>query len=191
MLILPIISALFIAIRLTAATTWSPSKFAVVNVAGSGARTYFYGGNGTIMEISTLGVPSNPTGYNTWIFLQPGISTLNIRNAAPSTDIAVIGYVSPATNAFAVRLFYQATNGSIITAYHSGVAGDPIWLLDPVVLATVPLGTPLSAFQSNLNGVLPQVIVIQYTDANGLLTQRFSTTDSINGIWSAPVTITT
>jgi hypothetical protein len=158
------------------------------------------------MEISTLGVPSNPTGYNTWTFLQPGISTLNIRNAAPSTDIAVIGYVSPATNAFAVRLFYQATNGSIITAYHSGVAGDPIWLLDPVVLATVPLGTPLSAFQSNLNGVLPvggffcvithlnvsqQVIVIQYTDENGLLTQRFTTTDSINGIWSAPVTITT
>ncbi|KAJ6483026.1 hypothetical protein DFH09DRAFT_1212749 [Mycena vulgaris] len=146
-----------------------PSKFAVVNVAASGARTYFYGGNGTIKEISTLVT----------------------RNAAPSTDIAVIGCISPVTHAFAVRLFYQATNGSIITAYHSGVAGDPIWLLDPVVIATVPLGAPLSAFQSNLNGVLPEVIVIQYTDANGLLTQRFTTTDGINGIWSAPVTITT
>ncbi|KAJ7330255.1 hypothetical protein DFH08DRAFT_940263, partial [Mycena albidolilacea] len=185
MLLSPILSALFLTLRLTAATTWSPSKFAVVNVATSGARTYFYGGNGTIMEISTGGVPSNPAGYNTWAF-EPGISTLNIRNAAPSTDIAVVGYVSPATEGFAVRLFYQATNGEIITAYHSGVGGDPLWQLDPVVIATVPLGTPLSAFQSNLNGVLPQVIVIQYTDANGLLTQRVTTTDGIDGIWSAP-----
>ncbi|KAJ6480426.1 hypothetical protein C8R45DRAFT_1101000 [Mycena sanguinolenta] len=91
-------------------------------------------------------------------------------------DIVHVGYVSPSTNAFAVRMFYQATNGTILAAYHSGVPG---------------LGTPLSAFQSNLNGVLPEVIVIQYLDENRLLTQRFTTADDNPAHWSAPVTITT
>ncbi|KAJ7034830.1 hypothetical protein C8F04DRAFT_1182827 [Mycena alexandri] len=193
MLIFPVISALLLApvpYFVLTSSTIQPAKFAVLNVATVGARTYLYGGNGTIMELSTHGVPSDPTAYDTWAFF-PGVSTLNITNAAPSTDFAVIGYTSPVTGAFTTRLWYQATNGSIITAYHSGLADDPPWVLDPVVIATVPLGTPLSAFHSNLNGVLPEIIVIQYPDVNGLLTHRWTTTEGVNGIWSAPVTITT
>ncbi|KAJ7781836.1 hypothetical protein DFH07DRAFT_389265 [Mycena maculata] len=191
MFVLPSLSALFVSLGFAAAQTWSPTGFSVVNVGPSGARTYFYD-SGTIVELSTLAVPSNPAGYNTAWVADFSLATLyNLVNVTPFTDIATIGYISPATGGLVVRLFYQTTDGVIRTAYHSGVAGDPPWSLDPVEIATVPLGSPLSAFQSNLNGVLPEILVIQYTDVNGLLTQRFTTTDGIDGTWSAPVTITT
>ncbi|KAJ6564670.1 hypothetical protein B0H19DRAFT_1068191 [Mycena capillaripes] len=190
MLSVPTFAALFLSLSLAAATTWSPTRFAAVTVGPAGARTYFYGG-GSIVELGTLGVPSTPTSYNTWVSNLVNLAQFGVLNVTPFTDVAAIEYLSPATGGLAVRIFYQTTDGAIRTAYHSGVSGDPNWSLDPVVIASVPLGTPISAFQSNLNGVLPEVIVVHYTDTNGLLTQRFTTTDGINGTWSAPVTITT
>jgi hypothetical protein len=175
-------------------------------VTDQGARTSFYGGNGTITELSTLAVPANPTAYNHWIS-GINLAQFGIANATPSTDITVVGYLSPATKAFAVRMFYQTTDGAIRTAFHSGVPGDVNWKLDSIVIAIGRLGTPLSAFQSNLNGVLPvgrrvfetslelnilqEIVVVQYTDTNGLLSQSFTTTDDEEGNWSAAVTVTT
>ncbi|KAJ7307746.1 hypothetical protein DFH08DRAFT_824059 [Mycena albidolilacea] len=101
-----------------------------------------------------------------------------IGNATPSTDLAAVGYVSPVNKAFAGHP-------------HSGVSGDVILKVDPVTIATVPLGGPIAAFQSNLYGSLPQVIVVQYIDVNRLLTQRFTTSDDNSTDWSASVTITT
>ncbi|KAJ7779858.1 hypothetical protein B0H16DRAFT_1830302 [Mycena metata] len=186
MLIFPVVSTLLLAVHLTAATTWSPAKFAAVSLA-KGTCNFLPGGNGTIIELFTAAGPSNPTAFNTWTVL----SGLDITDAAPNTDIAAIAYTSAVTGTVAVRLVYQATNGSILTAYHSEVPGEPDWVLDPVVIATVPLGTPLSAFESSVDGGLPQTVAIQYIDENGWLTQRFTTTDGINGVWSVPVTITT
>ncbi|KAJ7839148.1 hypothetical protein B0H14DRAFT_3140852 [Mycena olivaceomarginata] len=151
MFFLPTLSALCIAVHLAAATTYSVCDG---QCGGPRRRTYFYGGNETITELSTLAVPANPTAYNHWI---PGINLaqFGIANPTPSTDIAVVGYLSPATKAFAVRMFYQTTDGAIRTAFHSGVPWDVNWKLDPIVIAIGRLGTPLSAFQSNLNGVPP------------------------------------
>ncbi|KAJ7736306.1 hypothetical protein B0H16DRAFT_1730892 [Mycena metata] len=188
MLIFPVLSALLVAVRLTVATTWSPTKFAIVSLVTSPSQCIFFpGGNGTIIELSTTTGPANPAAFNTWTVL----SGLDITDAAPNTDIAAIAYTSVVTGTDAVRLVYQAANGSIRTVYHGAVPGEPDWVLDPVVIATVPLGTPLSAFQSGVNGALPQIIAIQYINENGLLTQRFTTSDGINGVWSASVTITT
>ncbi|KAJ7736445.1 hypothetical protein B0H16DRAFT_1573829 [Mycena metata] len=151
-----------------------------------GCCCFLPGPNGTIVELSAT-YSYNDAGFSTWTVL----SGLDVTDAAPTTDLAAIAYTSAVTGTVAVRLVYQATNGSILTAYHSGVPGEADWELDPVVIATVPLGTPLSVFESRVGSGLPQIIAIQYDDGNGLLTQRFTTTDGINGIWSAPVTITT
>ncbi|KAJ7814485.1 hypothetical protein B0H13DRAFT_1924812 [Mycena leptocephala] len=169
---------------MAATTTCTPTRFAVIPVGNPGARTYFYG-NGSIVELATSGVPSNPASYNTWR-VGANLTQFNIVNVTPFTDITAIGYFSPATQQVTARLFYQTTDGFIRTAYHSGLPGDPLWSVDPATIATVPLGSPLYAFQSNLNGGLPEVIVMQYTDVDGLLTQRFTTTEAINGVWSAP-----
>jgi hypothetical protein len=80
--------------------------------ADQGARTYFYGGNGNIMELSISGIPSKPTDYNGW-FPGTNFTQYGIGNATPSTDLAAVAYVSPVNKAFAVRFFWQTMDRAI------------------------------------------------------------------------------
>jgi hypothetical protein len=55
----------------------------------------------------------------------PGESTRtrplwDIVNVAPSTNLVGFGYISPFTPALVQRLFYQTTNGNLVTAVHTG-----------------------------------------------------------------------
>lgn len=77
-----------------------------------------------------------------------------VTNVAQESDIAGIGYLSPQTGALVQRLFYQATNGDIRSAYHSGLQGAPGFVIDSTVIASgVALGTPLSAMQQAASGL--------------------------------------
>ncbi|KAF8589653.1 hypothetical protein K439DRAFT_326568 [Ramaria rubella] len=165
-----IITALLLLSSTVRGVTWTPAKFAVIDAATLGVRNFFFL-NGTIQELASSGTPGNTAGYSTWSVdnnfgvVGPGVID-PITNVAPSSDFAGLGYISTVSGNWQGRLFYQTTS----------------------VIATVPLGAPVSAFhQSNSAG--EQAIIVQYTDSEGRLTQRFSTTDA--GNWSAPVTITT
>ncbi|KAJ7485333.1 hypothetical protein FB451DRAFT_1229275 [Mycena latifolia] len=172
------------------AVTYTPNKFVVVNGNPNGAFGYAYS-SGSLLELASPGNPGNSSVYNTWIVNRsPAVmASLGVTNVAPSTSLAGVGYLSPFTGALVLRIFYQTTNGDIRMIYHSGINFDPAWVLDSTVIANVPLGTPLSAFQASNGAPGVETILIQYTDVNGILTQRFSTVDI--GGWSAPVAITT
>jgi hypothetical protein len=76
------------------------------------------------------------------------MSALGITSVAPSTYIAGYGYgtVQSSLSALAQRIFYQTTNGNIVSAYHSGLTGSPAWVVDTTIATNLPLGTPISAF---------------------------------------------
>ncbi|KAF8589658.1 hypothetical protein K439DRAFT_1612662 [Ramaria rubella] len=184
-----IVTALLLLSSTVRGGTWAPAKFAVIDAATLGVRNFFFL-NGTIQELASSGTPGNTAGYSTWSvdnnFGEVGPGVIDpITNVAPSSDFAGLGYISTVSENWQGRLFYQTTSGDIRSVINPGATQ---WQLDPTIIATVPLGAPISAFhQSNSAG--EQAIIVQYTDSEGLLTQRFSTTDA--GNWSAPVTITT
>lgn len=93
------------------------------------------------------------------------ITNFGIVNVSPSTNRAGFGYLSPFTNAMVQRLFYQATNGNLVTAAHTGITGDPAWKVDSAPIATnLPLGTVVSAFWSGSpTRVFFQVLLLSFS----------------------------
>ncbi|KAJ7852434.1 hypothetical protein B0H13DRAFT_1904602 [Mycena leptocephala] len=135
--------------------------------------------------------PGNTAPLNTWAVNRnaTAMSALGITSVAPSTYIAGYGYgtVQSSLSALAQRIFYQTTNGNIVSAYHSGLTGSPAWVVDTTIATNLPLGTPISAFIDVITASRVQVAVVQYTDANGFLTSTFSSLDV--GGWSTPITV--
>ena len=127
-------------------TSLQPKQFATVNALPNGVVTYFPS-NGTIQQIQTVSKPNNPSGYNNWNNTGT-LAQFGVTNVSPSSAIAGIGYFSPQSGALIQRIFYQTTNGDIRSAFHSGINGQPSFVLDPTIIASgVPLGSPISAMQ--------------------------------------------
>ncbi|KAL0953680.1 hypothetical protein HGRIS_004878 [Hohenbuehelia grisea] len=174
-------------VSLVSATTWSPNRFAIVTAFPDGSNIYIPA-DGTIRKLGTFGRPNNVSAWNLWV--DQGTLSQFITGVARSSNVAAVGYLSPVTGAGTTRLFYQLNNGDIQAAWRPGINNQPLWQLDAIIASGVPLGTPISAMQQQLGGLgTAQTTIVQWVDANGLLTQRFSTTDS--GGWSSPVILNT
>jgi len=123
-----------------------PRSIAVARVADAGVRTYIYN-NGTIIELLSSGSPATPADYNTWPTTDNFSDLLGITNVFDASHLSAVGYTSPTTQDLVIRVFYQATNGDIRSAWYSNG-----WQLDPTVIANVPLGTPIAAMQQSNSG---------------------------------------
>ncbi|KAJ7778202.1 hypothetical protein B0H16DRAFT_880438 [Mycena metata] len=146
----------------------------VMNGVPNGIYAYSYSNN-SILEIISSGGPGNTAPLTTWaVNRSPAtMSALGITNVTPSTYIAGYGYLT-LQSALAQRIFYQTTNGNIVSAFHSGLSNSPGWAVDTTIATNLPLGTPISAFINIGVAKGLQLAVVQYTDANGLLTSTFS-----------------
>jgi hypothetical protein len=119
-----------------------------MNGAPNGIYAYLYSNN-SIVELRSAAGPGNTAPLNTWAVNSnaSAMSALGITNVAPSTYIAGYGYLTvQGSLSLAQRLFYQTTNGNIVSAYHSGLAGSAGWVVDTTIATNLPLGTPISAF---------------------------------------------
>ncbi|KAK7046313.1 hypothetical protein R3P38DRAFT_2873248, partial [Favolaschia claudopus] len=118
------------------------------------------------------------------------MASLGVVNVSPATTIAGYGYltVQSSLSALAQRLFYQTTNGNIMSAYHSGLTGSAGWVVDTTIATGIPLGAPITAVIAVQQNTRQQVAIVQYTDASGFLNSRFSVLDQ--GGWSAPIVVT-
>ncbi|KAJ7048761.1 hypothetical protein C8F01DRAFT_1239256, partial [Mycena amicta] len=167
-----------------------PQHPLVMNGVPNGIYAYSYSNN-SLLELISAGGPNNTPPLNNWAVNRNAstMSALGITNVAPSTYIAGYGYltVQSSLSALAQRLFYQTTNGNIMSAYHSGLTGSPAWVVDTTIATNLPLGTPISAFIDVIFASRVQVAVVHYTDANGRLTSTFSSLDV--GGWSTPITV--
>ncbi|KAJ6529786.1 hypothetical protein B0H19DRAFT_1332916 [Mycena capillaripes] len=152
------LAAIVSLVLLTAAATAQavapvvPQHPLVMNGAPNGIYAYSYS-NGSLFELIALGGgPGNTAPLNAWTVNRTpaAMAALGIINVAPSTYIAGYGYltVQSSLSAVAQRLFYQTTNGNIVSAYHSGLTGGPGWVVDTTIATGLPLGTPISAFIS-------------------------------------------
>ncbi|KAJ7923596.1 hypothetical protein B0H13DRAFT_1864741 [Mycena leptocephala] len=161
----------------------------VMNSSPNGIYAFLYSNN-SILELRSAGGPGNTAPLNTWAVNldATAMSAFGLTNVAPSTYIAGYGYltVQSSLGAVAQRIFYRTTNGNIVSAYHSGLTGDPGWIVDTTIATNLPLGTPISAFINVVSASRVQLAVVQYTDANGRLTSTFSSLDV--GGWSTPIT---
>ncbi|KAJ7501527.1 hypothetical protein B0H11DRAFT_2275168 [Mycena galericulata] len=162
----------------------------VINGFPNGIFAYSYSDN-SLLELVSGGGPTNTAPLNTWAVNRNAtvMSGFGITKVAPSTHIAGYGYltVQSSLDALAQRIFYQTTNGNIVSAYHSGLTGSLGWVVDTTIATNLPLGTPISAFITVVPSSFEQVAVVHYTDANGLLTSTFSSLDV--GGWSTPITV--
>ncbi|KAJ7848253.1 hypothetical protein B0H14DRAFT_2583103 [Mycena olivaceomarginata] len=165
-----------------------PQHPLVINGFPNGIFAYSYSNN-SLLELRSAGGPTNTAALNTWAVNRnsAAMSALGITNVTPSTYIAGYGYltVQSSLDALAMRIFYQITNGNIVSAYHSGLTGAPQWIVDTTIATNLPLGVPITAFIVEAGSI--QVAVVQYTDANGRLTSTISSLDV--GGWSTPVTV--
>lgn len=122
--------------------------------------------SGSLLELASSGIISNPPSLNTWVVNRNAttMASLGIVNVAPSTNLAGFGYISPFTGVLALRLFYQTTNGNLVTAVHSGIANSVAWAVDSTPIATgLPLGTIVSAFWSgSTTGVCFYFLVLRF-----------------------------
>jgi hypothetical protein len=127
-----------------------------MNGAPNGIYAYSYS-NGSLLELISSGSgPGNTGPLNTWNVNRTPVAmaALGIINVAPSTYIAGYGYltVQSSLDAVSQRLFYQTTNGNIVSAYHSGLTGSAGWVVDTTIATGLPLGTPISAFITVVSG---------------------------------------
>ncbi|KAF8581427.1 hypothetical protein K439DRAFT_1619014 [Ramaria rubella] len=168
------------------ATTWGLARFAASDprTDTNNGRTIFYDA-GTAQVLATMGLPASLANYDKYDMGENfGDSPLDIDNISPSSNFAIVTYTSPTTGRFIRHTFHQVTNGNIRLVWTPSDSK-----VNPTVIATgLPVGTPLAAFH-HTDSAGNQVIVVQYGDENGLLTQCISNTDA--GNWSAPVTVTT
>ncbi|KAJ7920577.1 hypothetical protein B0H13DRAFT_1867493 [Mycena leptocephala] len=168
----------------------APQHPLVMNGAPNGIYAYLYSNN-SIIELRSAAGPGNTAPLNTWAVNSnaSAMSARGITNVAPSTYIAGYGYltVQSSLNALAQRLFYQTTNGNIVSAYHSGLTDSAEWVVDTTIATNLPLGTPISAFITVVSATRVQLAVVQYTDASGFLTSTFSSLDV--GGWSTPIRV--
>lgn len=121
----------------------------VINGAPNGIFAYAYSNN-SLLELRSAGGPGNTAPLNTWAVSHTpaAMAALGITNVTPSTYIAGYGYltVQSSLDALAMRIFYQTTNGNIVSAYHSGLTGSAVWVVDTTLATGLPLGTPITAF---------------------------------------------
>jgi hypothetical protein len=98
-----------------------------MNGAPNGIYAYLYSNN-SIVEFRSAAGPGNTALLSTWAVNSnaSAMSVLRITDVAPSTYIAGYGYltVQSSLSGLAQRLFYQTTNGNIVSAYHSRLAGS-------------------------------------------------------------------
>ncbi|KAF8576450.1 hypothetical protein K439DRAFT_1622830 [Ramaria rubella] len=165
------------------ATTWALPKLALADAQSLGSRAYFQSG-GTIQELASPGVPSSPDSYNAFAEgFNFALSPTEITNVAALSAFGAVGYISPTTQDLVICVFYQESMGNIRSVWYNGT-----WQLDPTVIATVTLEASIVAFQQS-NTAGQEAVVVQYSNANGVLTQRVSTTDE--GNWSVAGAVTT
>ncbi|KAJ7747540.1 hypothetical protein B0H16DRAFT_1692413 [Mycena metata] len=167
-----------------------PQHPLIMNGGANGIYAFMYS-NSSILELRSAGGPGNTAPLNTWAVNldATAVSAFGLTNVAPSTYIAGYGYstVQSSLGAVAQRIFYQTTNGNIVSAYHSGLTGSPGWIVDTTIATNLPLGTPISAFINVVSTSRVQLAVVHYTDAKGFLTSTFSSLDV--GGWSTPITV--
>ncbi|KAK6984821.1 hypothetical protein R3P38DRAFT_3451638 [Favolaschia claudopus] len=184
----------FVALFVTAAkaATFQPQNMLIMNGLPNGIYAYAFA-NGSLVELRSPATTANASAANTWLLNRDAatMASLGVVNVSPATTIAGYGYltVQSSLSALAQRLFYQTTNGNIMSAYHSGLTGSAGWVVDTTIATGIPLGAPITAVIAVQQNTRQQVAIVQYTDASGLLNSRFSVLDQ--GGWSAPIVVTT
>ncbi|KAJ7263389.1 hypothetical protein C8J57DRAFT_1231256 [Mycena rebaudengoi] len=190
MFLTTILSVVLIAAAATVQVVAPVQRHLIMSARPNGIYSYSYSNN-SILELRSTGFVGNTAPLNTWeVNRSPAaMAALGVTNVVLSTYIAGYGYftVQSSLGTVAQRLFYQTTNGNIVSAYHSGLTNSAAWVVNTTLATNLPLGTPISAVIDVISASRVQLAVVQYMDARGLLTSTFSSLDV--GSWSTPVAV--